>query len=194
MNVYDFDNTIYDGDSSVDLYFFCLRRFPYVLTALPAQGYGGLKYLLRDRRGDNGAAKTVFKEYVYRYFRSVPDLEYVAAEFWESALSKIRPWYLAQQREDDVIISASPEFLLLPACRELGIGELMASRVDPETGRYTGLNCHDTEKVARFRQRFGDAMPDAFYSDSLSDAPMAAISRTAFLVKGERISPWPKNN
>lgn len=26
MNVYDFDETIYDGDSTVDFYKYCLRR------------------------------------------------------------------------------------------------------------------------------------------------------------------------
>lgn len=26
MNVYDFDGTVYAGDSTVDFYFFCLRK------------------------------------------------------------------------------------------------------------------------------------------------------------------------
>ena len=31
INGYDFDETIYDGDSSVDFYFFCLRKNKKVL-------------------------------------------------------------------------------------------------------------------------------------------------------------------
>ena len=29
MNVYDFDKTIYNGDSTLDFYFFCLKKIYY---------------------------------------------------------------------------------------------------------------------------------------------------------------------
>lgn len=45
MNVYDFDNTIYDGDSSIDFYFFVLRKKPSIIFLLPKQLYYCLKYL-----------------------------------------------------------------------------------------------------------------------------------------------------
>lgn len=35
IDVYDFDGTIYDGDSTVDFTRFCLRRHPGVLAGLP---------------------------------------------------------------------------------------------------------------------------------------------------------------
>ena len=35
IDVYDFDGTIYDGDSTVDFVFFCLRRHPGVIAGLP---------------------------------------------------------------------------------------------------------------------------------------------------------------
>ena len=35
IDVYDFDGTIYDGDSTVDFVFFCLRRHPNVIAGLP---------------------------------------------------------------------------------------------------------------------------------------------------------------
>ncbi len=31
MNVYDFDGTIYSGDSTIDFYLFCLRKQPEIL-------------------------------------------------------------------------------------------------------------------------------------------------------------------
>lgn len=34
IDVYDFDGTIYDGDSTVDFTRFCLRRHPGVLAGL----------------------------------------------------------------------------------------------------------------------------------------------------------------
>ena len=103
----------------------------------------------------------------------------------------MRAWYQAQRREDDVIVSASPEFLLAPIAAQLG-ARLIASRVDPFTGQYDGENCHGAEKVRRFQAEFGAAQPDAFYSDSLSDAPMARLATRAYLVRGERVLPWPE--
>ena len=47
INAYDFDETIYDGDSSVDFYFYCLKRNKKVLLQLPIQLWGFLLYKLK---------------------------------------------------------------------------------------------------------------------------------------------------
>ena len=39
IDVYDFDGTIYDGDSTVDFTRFCLRRHPAVLAGLRSDSY-----------------------------------------------------------------------------------------------------------------------------------------------------------
>ena len=112
-------------------------------------------------------------------------------DFWRSHLKNIKSWYIEKtQREDDVIISASPEFLLQPACEQLGIKHLMASRVDPHTGIYTGINCWGEEKVCRFYERFGKVPIETFYSDSLSDTPLARLADTAWIVRGDELIPW----
>lgn len=46
MNVYDFDGTIYNGDSSVDIYFFLLKRYPKLIAYFPKQILGIVKYKL----------------------------------------------------------------------------------------------------------------------------------------------------
>ena len=35
VNIYDFDGTIYDGDSSIDFYLFCLRKNVSIIKFLP---------------------------------------------------------------------------------------------------------------------------------------------------------------
>ena len=102
-------------------------------------------------------------------------------------MTKIKPFYKNQQQKDDVIISASPEFLLAPICKTLKINYLMASVVDEHTGKYSGINCHGKEKVRRYREMFGDTKIHEFYSDSYSDTPLAKISEKAFIVKGNRL-------
>jgi phosphoserine phosphatase len=113
-------------------------------------------------------------------------------DFWDEHRKNIAPWYLEQKRADDVIISASPEFLLRPISEELGV-RLIATDMEPYTGRIRGRNCHDQEKVRRLRAAFPGETVEAFYSDSLSDTPMAEIAQHAFLVKGDQRIPWPFN-
>ena len=66
----------------------------------------------------------------------------------------------------------------------------MASRVDAHTGAYTGVNCWGAEKVCRFREKFGDAQIETFYSDSLSDSPLAEIAQKAWIVRGDEMIAW----
>lgn len=184
MNVYDFDKTIYKSDSTADFYLFSLRRHPKILALLPSLLKAYLRFYI-FRKG----SKTEFKEKMMRFVTKVnmkKDLE----DFWKTHKRKIKKFYLEQKQDDDVIISASPRFLLEPICRELGIKHLLASEVSPKTGEFSGLNCHGEEKVRRFRKEFQNAQIDEFYSDSYSDTPLARISTTAFIVKGDKINPW----
>ena len=182
MNVYDFDKTIFPADSTARFYLWCLRRYPRCRRTL---GWTAWAFFCM---GTRLKTKTEAKEIFYRFLRHVP--ENAPELFWQENLRLIRPWYLAGRREDDLIISASPEFLLRPAAEALGFS-LIASRVDQETGRYTGLNCHGAEKLRRFREAYGDAPVEGFWSDSLSDGPMAVAAARAHLVKGEEILDWP---
>ena len=102
----------------------------------------------------------------------------------------IKSFYLKQKNYDDVIISASPTFLLEPICRRLNITYLIASKVDKHTGKYTGINCYGSEKVRRFKEIFPNQSIDNFYSDSLSDAPIAKLAKHAFLVSKKHIKNW----
>ena len=184
MNVYDFDKTIYDGDSTVDFYLFSLRRHKKILLLAPSLLAAVTKFYVL-RRG----SKTDFKQVMYRFLRYV-DMKKDLPDFWEGHAGKIKAFYLRQQKKDDVIISASPEFLLAPICRQLGINCLMASRVHPQTGIYDGINCHGKEKVRRFYEKFPDGVIDDFYSDSHSDDPLAEIAKRAYIVKKEVLTDW----
>jgi putative flippase GtrA len=108
--------------------------------------------------------------------------------FWDRNRVKIKPWYLRQKQETDVIISASPEFLLEPViCGYLGVA-LIASRLDTNTGKYIGKNCFGEEKVTRLYEKYPDCIIESFYSDSLSDTPLAQKAHKSFFVKRENIT------
>lgn len=183
MNVYDFDNTIYKGDSTADFYLFSLRTHPSIIKYSPSLLKAVIKFYLFKK-----GTKTDMKEVMYRFLRKVePDKD--IKKFWDTHEKNIKSWYLNQKKADDIIISASPEFLLKPICERLGIKKLTASKVDVHTGKYSGINCHGEEKVRLFNEIYGGEI-DEFYSDSLSDSPLARISRKPFLVNGNKIEEW----
>lgn len=183
MNVYDFDGTIYDGDSTVDFFLWALKACPSLVRYLPAQLGGGLLYAAK--RID----KTTLKEHFFRFLGGI-DAAAMAEAFWDARQNRIFSWYLARRAPGDVVISASPAFLLAPICTRLGVSHLIASQVDCRTGRFEGPNCRGSEKVRRFEQAFGHAPIDEFYSDSAADLPLARLAGRAFLVKGGHPIPW----
>jgi len=183
MNVYDFDHTIYDGDSSVDFYLFILCRKPYLIALLPFQVWGMMLFF------SGIYSKERMKEAFFVFIRFIP-LQEMVAYFWECNRGKIKSWYLQQKQDSDVIISASPEFLLEPlVCGYLGVA-LIASRINPHTGKYVGKNCFGEEKVARLYAKYSNGIIENFYSDSLSDVSLAQKAQHSFIIKRKNIIPW----
>lgn len=187
MNAYDFDNTIYAGDSTVDFYLYCVKRYPRVAVYSLRLAWPALMFLT------GRMSKTRFKQRFFGFLAYLPDVDRAVEDFWEKHMARIKPFYLERRRADDVIISASPEFLLRPALNKLNVSGLIASRVDRRTGVYEGLNCDGEEKARRLDRELPDARIEDFYSDSRSDAPLARRARRAYMVRAERIEPWPRD-
>lgn len=182
MNVYDFDDTIYRGDSTVDFYKFCLRRKPYIIFKFPI--FTGLLFVLKIKR------KVEFKEKFFRFLKSFENIDAEINKFWSEHECNIKEFYLKQRKDDDVVISASPYFLLKHISDRLNIEYLIASNVDKETGKYDGENCWGEEKVKRFREIFPEGHIDQFYSDSLSDSPLARVADKAYMVVDDKLISW----
>lgn len=184
MNVYDFDNTLLRGDSTARFFGWCLARFPAMWADIPGQAANGLLFVLRLRR------KQAFKQRMFAFLTRIGDVDAAVARFWADNAARLKPWYAQRHRPDDVVVSASPDWLIAPACARLGIVNVLGSPVDKATGVFHGPNCHGAEKVRRFREAFGDARIEEFYSDSHSDDPLAALAARAWRVKGDRLLPW----
>lgn len=184
MNVYDFDKTIYAGDSTLDFYFFSLKKSPMLIRFLPIQIIGFIKYMF------GMYSKLQFKEKFYSFLKGIKDVDSMVELFWNENQDKIKDWYLKSKEESDVIISASPEFLLNTICRRIGIKHLIASEVNKNTGICEGENCYGEEKVLRFKKYFEKGEIKKFYSDSLSDAPISLMASERYIVSGNNILPW----
>lgn len=184
VNVYDFDKTIFDGDSTQKFYLYLLKRQPKIALYLPKQLFYFIPFSL------GYLEKTKFKEKFYSCFKIVKNIDEEVENFWKLNIKGIKKWYYDKQQHTDIIISASPEFLLLPICKKLGINHLIASKVDKHTGKYTGLNCYGEEKVTRLNKERPNTVIKEFYSDSFSDEPLAYLAKKSFIVDRDNLYPW----
>ena len=188
MNVFDFDKTIFNGDSTAKFYFYCLKRYPKMLIYVPSTGIAFAKFYIFKK-----GTKTQCKEVLYRFLKAIPNVDAAVEKFWQKNIDGVFEWYKKIRKDTDVIISASPEFLLEGVCKKLGAEKMMASKVDKKTGKYEGENCHGQEKVKRFYEAYPDGVIENFYSDSVSDAPLAKISEDAFVIdKKGNVIEWEK--
>lgn len=183
MNVYDFDGTIYNGDSTIDFYLYTLKKNPLILKYAPKQALGFMLYAIKQIK------KTQLKEYFFSFLKGIT-AEKLVEGFWNENEHKIYQWYLNQKKSDDIIISASPEFLLKPICNRIEVEKLLATKVEISSGNIEGENCYGHEKLRRLKEEWNIVKIDEFYSDSLSDLPLADIAEKAFYVSKGTISKW----
>ena len=185
MNVYDFDGTIFPSDCSVKFAFWCMNRHPHLwITFFPK----ALRNLIRVHRGKM-PRYLMMREY-YKINR-IKDFDKQIERFWDKNEKKIAPWYLAQKRSDDLIISASPTCIIEPIARRLGVN-FMATEYDREYGVLLNNLMYAKEK-ARYIFDHGFPAIENFYSDSLADTPLALCAEKAHLVtnKASTVTDWP---
>lgn len=183
VNLYDFDKTIYKGDSSTDFFFYAMLKYPKVAKYIPKIVVSAIKYKLHFIK------KTKLKENIFSFLEVIPDIDLLVKLFWESHSCFIKDFYRKKDHQNDIIISASPEFLLKPITDELKVKDLIGSIVNKNTGKFKGLNCYGKEKVKRLNAKYSDLVVKEAYSDSYSDIPMMNLAEKAYLVKGDKIKP-----
>ena len=127
----------------------------------------------------------------FRYLTLIDDFDDQIELYWDKKEKKIAAWYLAQKRPDDLIISASPDCIIGPIAKRLGVN-FMASEFDREFGVFTNNLMYAREK-AKYIFDHGFPKIDNFYSDSLADTPLALCAEKAYLVKNNAstVVDWP---
>lgn len=184
MNVYDFDNTIYKGESGVDLFLHFLRRDPKLIAALPWAISCITRYKATKMTLDEAIDK--YAGVIEGYAAKIDDIEGNVTEFWDKNIKKIKPFYYEQRRDDDIIISACVDVVLEEICKRIGIKNYVGSAVDLEKRKLLNF-CYRENKVKVFKEKFPDAVIDNFYTDSYNDQPMIDLAKNAYLVKGDKI-------
>lgn len=184
--VFDFDKTIYDGDSSLDFFLYCLKIKPILIVLIPYMIFSIILYKLKLIN------KTKMKEKLFKFVTFFNDIDDIIKSFWQEHDNKIKKFYKNRDCDKDIIISASPEFLLKPMLTKYQVKDVIATRMDKQTGKITGVNCYGTEKVKRFYKKYKDYDILEMYSDSYSDAPLLDLAKKSYIVKGDKFIEYKK--
>ena len=180
MNGYDFDNTILHGNSTRRFSFFCALRLPYLIIFVPEIL---LAFLLRAL---HIISKNKYLHMLEWFIALVPNVDRYVVKFWDKNMKHIKSWYLLQRRDDDIVISASPFFLVEEACKRLGVA-CIATNLDTRA-RLNGTHVYGEEKVATYKTIYEDKPLATYYSDSMSDIPMFKFVDRGYFVKGNEVT------
>lgn len=178
VDIYDFDGTIYRGDSTVDFIRFLLGKRKSLALSLLACVPDAVR-LLFDKN------LTTFKSSLFSRLSGHVDLNAEGRAFWETtaAQDKINEWIRQRKRDVPTIIaSASPDFELKWIARQLD-ADLVCTNCDPKTGRVIGVNCKSSEKVRKIREKYGEVSVRAMYTDNTSaDRPLLELAEEQYRV------------
>lgn len=176
MNVYDFDNTIYDGYSFIDFMIFCITKnkniFWYYLSDV--ESFLKLKFTPNN--------KVCLKSYA-NFLKNLDNIDNLLDEFREKTKDKVKCWYKNICVKSDVIITASPEFFVKYLMEDYDVRKIYGSKIDKKTGTLDGAICYNKEKYNRFLEEEGNVCYN-FYTDNLkSDEYMALNAENVYLVR-----------
>ncbi len=182
MKVFDFDNTLYKGESSLDFFLFCLRRKKSLVKYLPSVLYN----LIRYKAGQVGI-ETIYAfgdKMMSVFFENRSHAAEMLELFWTENSKKLKPELLSLVSAEDAVISASPDFLLEGIRDRLKAQTLICTRTE---GSRIAFLCYGKNKVKAFNEHFGGRVIDAFYTDSVNDMPMMKKAAHSYIVKGKKI-------
>lgn len=182
MNIYSFDKTIYDGNSTKDFIIYCLKKNKKCLLVLPKFLIIYILYLIKIYEIEK-VKSTILS--IIKYF---DDINNIVLEFWEKKNYKLKEFYLKQKKDNDIVISSSPEFLLKSMSKKHNF-KIIGTKVNTRTGEIIGKNCCCQEKKIRLNE-LGIKKCSKFYTSSLEDSSIKNISNKSYIVKCENIIEW----
>ena len=184
MKAFDFDNTIYRGESSLDFSLYMIRTHKKILLYLPVIMANAIRYKLCLVDKEKLGAE--INKYMKLIIRDKREIRRLVKTFWQTHADRLDTDMLRRIGPDDLIITAGPDFLLDGIRDRLGTQNIISSEVDLDRIEILHLNFKDN-KVSRLRELYGNTRIDAFYTDSYNDRALMEISDKVFLVKKGKI-------
>lgn len=176
MNVYDFDGTLIRGDSEDYFMEYVLKHFKIKFKdRLEIR----LFYLLRKMKLVSGKTQ---RNHTYPYISYISNIENVVKDFWDEYEKYIFPYYHKIHQDDDVVISATPRFILKEITKRLKIKTLICSETDLTTGKMIGKMCFANEKEVYYNKVFNKKTFDNYYFDKDHDMCLLKYAKNGYRV------------
>jgi phosphatidylglycerophosphatase C len=195
--VFDFDHTIYKGDSSIDFYFFFLKKYPIYFVVLFYQFFFYCLFKLKLISVENFKSR-------YFVFLTVLDeksRENLINEFWDARKSVhfnqnlMNTFDFFKSKEIDIVIASASLYLILDAFKERhGIDLLIATEAEFS---FKGLtiheNCRGIVKIRRLKEKYSDFTIVEAYSDNYDDSALLRMAQKGYWVKGNHLILYNSN-
>ncbi len=183
MNVYDFDNTLYKGESTYDFFFFCLKKKPTLIKYVPIVLYYLYKYkkvkINHQQLIDN------FNQIFNKVLKNEKELNELTIKFWDKNIHKLKENIIKNLKKEDIIITGSPNFLINVIKNKLKV-EIISTKVNLKTKKIEFL-CLGKNKVKIFKELYPNKKINNFYTDSMNDSPLMELASNVYLVKKDKI-------
>ena len=184
MKVFDFDNTIYDGESSIDFFLFCLTKKPSLIKYLPLVIKMAILYKLKK------LPLNKLTEVAYKVMNIVieneANYEKFIKEFWRINKKKLRLDFLKMIKNEDVIISATPKLLLNGISDYFNTSNIYGTEFDFKNKESLYI-CYGENKLTLLKEKYPDLHIDEVYTDSYSDLPLINQADKAYIVNKKGI-------
>lgn len=184
VNVYDFDNTIYDGETLVDYIMYFVKTDPKIWKYLPKLIVIAMKDKFHLFTFEE--ALHAYADFLEGYYITLDDPAKNIVDFWDKNEHRIKPWYKAVQKDSDIIVSGTLDFILEEIGRRIGFKHMVTSSIDSKTGKFKRL-CFLENKVKLFKEMYPDAHIENFYTDSMNDKAMMDLADHVYFVTGDKI-------
>jgi len=189
--VFDFDGTLYKKDSLIDFCLFYYRKKP--LRSFHAVQQVLAFLLWKFKVIDTANFKHRFIGFIGK--DNTEEITRMAQLFWGKN-HKFNPHLLnilGQYQKASVpvlVLSASPELFISPACQKLNITYLLGTPLTVDKSSYRlGNNCRGLEKINRFKDKFPNCEILEAFSDNKDDIYLLKMAKKGWrVVRGEIVA------
>ena len=194
LAVFDFDGTLYKGDTTKEFCWFYYRKNPFKAYYFIIQLAFWMQYQL------GLLSTTQFKSKFIQFLNNndAAQIDVLVSLFWSKKKELVRIHLIdeiARLKKEGVhivVVSASPELFIKTFCLSLGVDTVIGSELNVLNNKYSLLiNCRGEEKINRLRVVFPDFEIVTAYSDNIDDDALLKMAKNGHWVdKRGKIVPF----
>ena len=180
IKVFDFDNTLYHGESSIDMAFHMINNNRKILLYVPSILINLAKYKLC--LVDKEKAEQSINDFLKFAISDKREVDEIVKSFWEKNSCKLDQNMIKRIGKDDLIMTAGPDILINGVRDKLNTENIISSIIDTDKREMVYFNFGEN-KAKRYKELYGDTPIESFYTDSFNDRSMMKLAQKVYIVE-----------